>query len=78
MKSILAKVGRKKDVVEKNTPILPISGWMGDNLLKKSENMTWWKGMDVECGKGALIPWLICPSLFAAVSTVARAQPLVV
>jgi len=50
MKSMLIKVGWKKDTVEKNTPVLPISGWMGDNLLKKSENMVWWKGMDVECG----------------------------
>merc|ERR1719337_125035 len=27
--------------------VAPISGWMGDNLLKKSTNMTWWNGMDV-------------------------------
>jgi elongation factor 1-alpha len=47
MKSMLVKVGWKKDAIEKNTPVLPISGWMGDNLLKKSENMTWWTGMDV-------------------------------
>merc|ERR1712127_717573 len=47
MKSTLIKVGWKKDFVEKNTPVMPISGWMGDNLLKKSENMGWWKGMDV-------------------------------
>merc|ERR1712032_1613083 len=33
------------------TPVMPISGWMGDNLLKKSDNMTWWKGMDVVIGK---------------------------
>merc|ERR1712190_276378 len=51
MKSMLVKVGWKKEFVEKNTPFLPISGWMGDNLLKKSENMGWWKGMDVEVGK---------------------------
>merc|ERR1712232_820304 len=37
--------------IDKNTPYLPISGWMGDNLLKKSENMDWWKGMDVAYGK---------------------------
>merc|ERR1711887_99728 len=47
MKSMLVKVGWKKDFIEKNTPLLPISGWMGDNLLKKSDNMGWWKGMDV-------------------------------
>merc|ERR1719198_2612899 len=33
--------------VEQNTPVMPISGWMGDNLLKKSENMGWWKGCDI-------------------------------
>ncbi len=26
---------------------MPISGWIGDNLIKKSENMAWWKGMEV-------------------------------
>merc|ERR1719226_183441 len=51
MKSMLVKVGWKKDFIEKNTPVLPISGWMGDNLLKKSDNMGWWKGQDIECGK---------------------------
>merc|ERR1712066_771483 len=54
MKSMLIKVGWKKDFVEKNTPILPISGWMGDNLLKKSEKMTWWSGMDVVCESGSM------------------------
>merc|ERR1719503_36891 len=47
MKSTLIKVGWKKDFVEKNTPVMPISGWMGDNLLKKSDNMAWWKGCDI-------------------------------
>merc|ERR1712100_971191 len=47
MKSMLIKVGWKKDFIEKNVPVMPISGWMGDNLLKKSDNMDWWKGMDV-------------------------------
>ena len=51
MKNMLAKVGWKKDFIEKSIPIMPISGWRGDNLIKKSENMGWWKGMDVECDK---------------------------
>merc|ERR1712039_905171 len=51
MKSMLVKVGWEKDFIEKNTPVLPISGWMGDNLLKKSDNMAWWKGQDIEYGK---------------------------
>merc|ERR1712201_57281 len=47
MKSMLVKVGWKKDMVEKGIPFLPISGWMGDNLLKKQDhkgtvNMDWW------------------------------------
>merc|ERR1711877_79658 len=27
------------------------SGWKGDNLLKPTENMPWWKGGDVICGR---------------------------
>jgi len=51
----LVKVGWKKDMVEKNIPFLPISGWMGDNLLKKQDhkgtvNMDWWAGNDIEVG----------------------------
>ena len=47
MKSMLVKTGWKKDFIEKSVPVLPISGWMGDNLLKKSVKMAWWKGQDV-------------------------------
>merc|ERR1712167_134361 len=48
MINMLQKVGWKKDFVLKSTPILLISGWCGDNLLKKSENMAWWSGYDIE------------------------------
>jgi len=51
MKNMLIKVGWKKDFVEKGVPVLPLSGWMGDNLLKKSEAMGWWSGMDVATDK---------------------------
>ena len=54
MKHMLTKVGWKPDFIEKNVPILPISGWMGDNLLKKSEKMGWWKGCDIMVGKESL------------------------
>ena len=47
MKNMLMKVGWKKDFVEKSTPVLPLSGWMGDNLIKKSDNMSWWSGQDI-------------------------------
>merc|ERR1719472_410038 len=45
---MLQKVGWKKDFVLKSTPVLPISGWVGDNLLKKSTNMAWWSGCYIE------------------------------
>jgi elongation factor 1-alpha len=52
MKSMLGKVGWKPDFVAKGIPYLPISGWMGDNLIKKSENMPWWSGCDIEIEGG--------------------------
>jgi len=51
MKSMLVKVGWPKGFVEKKVPVMPISGWMGDNLLTKSENMGWWKGMKCKVSK---------------------------
>merc|ERR1711967_219154 len=51
MKSMLVKVGWPKGFVEKKVPILPISGWNGDNLLTKSDNMAWWKGMKCKISK---------------------------
>ncbi|HET6458860.1 MAG TPA: translation elongation factor EF-1 subunit alpha [Nitrosopumilaceae archaeon] len=27
-----------------NVPIVPVSGWKGDNVVKKTENMKWWTG----------------------------------
>lgn len=47
MRHMLARVGWKPDFIEKSVPVLPISGWMGDNLIKQSTNMAWWKGQEV-------------------------------
>ncbi|KAF4726870.1 hypothetical protein FOZ62_005916 [Perkinsus olseni] len=47
MRNMLGRVGWKKDFIEKCVPVIPISGWIGDNLIKKSTNMDWWKGVDV-------------------------------
>jgi len=52
MINVLTKVGWKKGFVADSVPILPISGWMGDNLIKKSDNMAWWKGNDVKTPSG--------------------------
>jgi len=47
VKLMLKQTGWNPKVID-NTPILPISGWCGDNLIEKSENMKWWSGMDVK------------------------------
>jgi elongation factor 1-alpha len=36
----LKKIGYKPETI----PFIPISGWLGDNMIEKSANMTWWKG----------------------------------
>jgi translation elongation factor EF-1alpha len=33
-------------------PFLPISGWIGDNLIKPSENMKWWKPVSIKSLSG--------------------------
>jgi elongation factor 1-alpha len=40
MSKLLKMVGYKVDEI----PFIPMSGLMGDNLAKPSENMKWWKG----------------------------------
>jgi len=64
MKSMLIKVGWPKVFVEKRVPIIPISGWHGDNLLSQSTNMAWWKGQKVKISKekGMLVTCLKRPS----------------
>ena len=52
MINMMTKVGWKKDFIDASVPILPISGWIGDNLIKKSEKMTWWSGVDVKAQDG--------------------------
>ena len=36
----LKQIGYKTD----NIPFIPISGWCGDNMVEKSDNMPWYKG----------------------------------
>jgi len=40
VQSFIKKIGYNPEKV----PFVPISGWNGDNMLEKSENMGWWKG----------------------------------
>jgi elongation factor 1-alpha len=37
---LIKSVGYKVE----NVQIIPVSGWKGDNLVKKSDKMPWWKG----------------------------------
>jgi len=54
MRHMLVKVGWKEDYVMNQVPVIPISGWMGDNLITPSTNMPWWKGQDVTVGNGTV------------------------
>jgi len=38
--NFIKKIGYNPEQV----PFVPISGWLGDNMLEKSANMPWWKG----------------------------------
>jgi len=38
--NFIKKIGYNPEKV----PFVPISGWLGDNMLEKSANMPWWKG----------------------------------
>ena len=40
MRDYLKKVGYNPD----NVPFIPISGWVGDNMLEKSPSLSWYKG----------------------------------
>jgi len=35
---------KKVGYAPKRVPFIPISGWLGDNMIEKSENLPWWKG----------------------------------
>ena len=47
MTIILKKLNFKVEKI----PIIPISGWRGENTKTKSKNMAWWKGFQVTIEK---------------------------
>jgi len=55
MRLMLERVGWKKEFIAESVPVLPISGWCGDNLITKSTNMSWWTGVDVKNTDGATV-----------------------
>merc|ERR1712083_8830 len=52
MKKFLKTVGFKP----KKIPFIPISGWVGDNMLEPSKNMPWYKGPFVLKALDSIIP----------------------
>ena len=56
----------------KSTPVLPISGWVGDNLLKKSTNMAWWSGCDIEVEAKSGVEKLHIDCLYDCLNNMAR------
>ena len=48
MEKLLKTVGFKVEKIR----FIPVSGWLGDNLVKKSTNMPWYKGPDSERSSG--------------------------
>merc|ERR1712200_90260 len=48
VQNFIKKVGYNPAAV----PFVPISGWHGDNMIKASENMSWYKGWNVERKEG--------------------------
>merc|ERR1711937_139741 len=52
MKKFLKTVGLKP----KKIPFIPISGWVGDNMLEPSKNMPWYKGPFVLKALDAILP----------------------
>jgi elongation factor 1-alpha len=53
--NMLGQVGWNKDFIKNSVPIVPISGWIGDNLIKPSTNMPWWTGVDVKTTDGSVV-----------------------
>ena len=39
-----------------NIPVIPISGWHGDNMIDKSENLPWFKGPTLLQALDAIVP----------------------
>jgi elongation factor 1-alpha len=48
----LKKIGYSTDKI----PFVPLSGWAGDNLVDKSENLKWWSGPTLFDALDAIVP----------------------
>ena len=55
MESMPVKVCWEKDLIEKSTHSMPITSWMRDDLLKKSDDMAWRKDTSVKTKKKRVV-----------------------
>jgi len=56
---MLTKIGYKT----KKIPFVPMSGWKGDNLTKRTTNMDWWKGTKIKVKKEKIEVWTLLDAL---------------
>lgn len=59
VKKMLTKIGFKV----KKIPFIPMSGFKGDNLTKKSNNMNWYKGFEVKVKKDKMKGYTLLDAL---------------
>lgn len=68
IKSEVSKMLTKIGFKTKKIPFIPMSGWQGDNLTTKSENMDWYKGWKVKPKKKEVSGWTLLDALNDVVS----------
>jgi len=55
-KSEVSKFLKSVGYKPKKIPFVPISGWVGDNMLDRSKNMPWYKGKTLLESLDSIIP----------------------
>lgn len=68
IKSEVSKMLTKIGFKTKKIPFIPMSGWQGDNLTTKTENMDWYKGWKVKPKKKEVSGWTLLDALNDVVS----------
>merc|ERR1711937_882280 len=68
IKSEVSKMLTKIGFKVKKIPFVPMSGWQGDNLTTKTENMDWYKGFKVKPKKKEVEGWTLLDALNDVVS----------
>jgi elongation factor 1-alpha len=67
---MLTKIGYKT----KKIPFIPMSGFLGENLTKKSDKMPWYKGFEVKSKKGTATGFTLIDALDKVVSPPKRTE----